>query len=125
MRDEDFFWEGAGQGRLLIQRCGSCGTLRHPPSPMCGRCQSLAVEVVEGSGRAKVLSWLLSRHPTRLDDAPRIVVRLELEEGVFLIANLVGAEIGALAVGQPVQVFFQEADGVVVPHCRPAREAAA
>ena len=43
----------------------------------------------------------------------------------FLIANLVGAEIAALAVGQPVQVFFQEADGVVVPHCRPAQEAAA
>jgi uncharacterized OB-fold protein len=125
MRDEDFFWEGAREGRLLIQRCASCGLLRHPPSPMCGRCQSLEVEIVEGSGRAKVLSWLVSLHPTRPDDAPRLVVRLQLEEGVWLIANLVGAALSELTVGAPVQVFFQEADGVVVPHCRPVAEAAA
>jgi uncharacterized OB-fold protein len=124
VRDEDFFWEGAKDGRLLIEKCGSCGTPRHPPSPMCGRCQSLEVEIVEASGRGKVLSWLVSKHPTRPDDAPRLVVRLELDEGVFLIANLVGAESDELTVGAPVQVFFKDADGVVVPHCRPLEAAA-
>jgi uncharacterized OB-fold protein len=125
MRDEDFFWEGAKEGRLLVHRCASCGQLRHPPAPMCSRCQSLEVEIIEASGRAKVLGWLVSKHPTRPDDKPRIVVRLQLEEGVYLIANLVGAELGEIAYETRVEVFFQAADGVVVPHCRLAAEVAA
>jgi uncharacterized OB-fold protein len=125
VRDEDFFWEGAQQGRLLAQRCGDCGLLRHPPSPMCQRCQSLQVELVECSGRGKVLTWLLSKHPTRPDAPSRIVVRLELEEGLFLIANLESAEFSDITAGLPVEVFFQAVVGVVVPCCRPVLEAAA
>lgn len=125
MRDEDFFWEGAQQGRLLAQRCGDCGALRHPPSPMCQRCQSLQVEIVECSGRAQVLGWLFSKHPTKPEAPSRIVVRLQLEEGLFLIANLHGVELADITAGLPVQVFFQAVEGVVAPCCRPMREAAA
>ena len=32
-QDNAFFFEGARAHRLLIQRCASCGTLRHPPRP--------------------------------------------------------------------------------------------
>ncbi|RIL05034.1 MAG: hypothetical protein DCC71_11950, partial [Proteobacteria bacterium] len=31
----------AGVGVLRIQRCKQCQTLRHPPRPMCGECQSI------------------------------------------------------------------------------------
>jgi uncharacterized OB-fold protein len=41
MRDDDFFWEAGRDGRLLVQRCGGCGLVRHPPAPMCARCQSV------------------------------------------------------------------------------------
>jgi uncharacterized OB-fold protein len=125
MRDEDFFWEGAQEGRLLAQSCADCGLLRHPPSPMCQRCQSVRVEIVECSGRGRVLGWLFSKHPTKPDAPTRIVVRLQLEEGLFLIANLHGAELADIAAGLPVQVFFQAVEGVVVPCCRPVVEAAA
>jgi uncharacterized protein len=33
--DSAFFWEGVEQDELRIQRCSSCGKLRHPPRPMC------------------------------------------------------------------------------------------
>src|SRR5215469_9615448 len=36
--DTEFFWAGARQGELRIQRCGGCGALRHPPGPACPRC---------------------------------------------------------------------------------------
>ena len=39
--DNSFFFEGAARGELLIQRCESCGTLRHPPRPGCPKCRSL------------------------------------------------------------------------------------
>jgi uncharacterized OB-fold protein len=125
MRDDDFFWDAAREGRLLIQKCGGCGLMRHPPAPMCARCQSLSVEIVEGSGKAKVLGWLPSRHPTRPDDDERIVVRLHLEEGVLLVANLKGAALKDIEYEMPVEIFFEEIAGVAVPQCRPARESAA
>ncbi len=39
--DTQFFWDGVRDHRLLIQRCASCGALRHPPRPMCPQCHSL------------------------------------------------------------------------------------
>src|SRR4051812_30819701 len=40
-QDNAFFWEGVDRHELLIQKCSSCGRLRHPPRPMCPNCQSL------------------------------------------------------------------------------------
>ncbi len=37
------------QHRLLIQRCKQCGTLRHPPRPMCSECRSLEWDTLEAS----------------------------------------------------------------------------
>src|SRR5579863_2336754 len=125
MRDEDFFWEGARAGRLLVQKCADCGLVRHPPAPMCGRCHSTAAQVIECSGQAKVLGWLVSRHPTRPDDAPRIVVRLELPEGVYMVSNLHGIALQDITYGLPVEIFFEDFDGMTLPQCRPAGRVAA
>jgi uncharacterized OB-fold protein len=124
-RDDDFFWEGAQAGKLLVQKCAACGLVRHPPAPMCGRCQSLEAEVVACSGRATVLGWIVSKRPTCPDDHPRIVARLALPEGVCMISNLHGAELREIREGMPVEVFFQEIDGKVLPQFRPAAPGAA
>jgi uncharacterized OB-fold protein len=125
MRDDDFFWEGAQAGRLLVQKCGGCGLVRHPPAPMCARCQSVEVEILECSGKAKVLNWLVSKHPTKPDDKPRIVARLELPEGVIMVSNLQGIALEDVRPDLPVEVVFVEIDGVVLPQFRPQREVAA
>ncbi|HEX9527659.1 MAG TPA: MaoC family dehydratase N-terminal domain-containing protein, partial [Streptosporangiaceae bacterium] len=36
--DTRFFWDGMLARELRIQRCCECGTLRHPPGPMCPEC---------------------------------------------------------------------------------------
>ena len=125
MRDDDFFWEAGRDGRLVVQRCGGCSLFRHPPAPMCARCQSVELEIVECSGRAKVLGWVHSKHPTRPDGDARIVARLQLEEGVYLVANLQCAGLYDITYGLPVEIFFEELDGVATPHCRPLRGARA
>src|SRR6266550_1526989 len=85
-----FFWDGAAEGRLLVKRCSSCGCLRHPPVPMCPHCRSLAWEPFECTGRGRVYSWILSRHPNEPDAEPRLVALVDLDEGVRLVSNLVG-----------------------------------
>jgi uncharacterized OB-fold protein len=125
LRDDDFYWDGARAGRLLLQKCGGCGLVRHPPAAMCARCQSTEVEIVECSGKAVVEGWVASKHPARPDDPGRIVVRLALPEGVFMISNLQGVALADVRHGMPVEVFFEEIDGTVLPQFRPVREAAA
>jgi uncharacterized protein len=118
--DNRFFWDGVREGRLLIQRCASCGVLRHPPGPMCGRCRSLEWDTVESTGRGTVYSWVLSHHPTEPDAEPRIVVLVDLAEGVRLVANLQGVPSSEVATGLAVEAFVAEVGGVMLPQFRPA-----
>jgi hypothetical protein len=122
MRDEDFFWAGVDEGKLLAQQCAECGTLRHPPAPMCGNCQSLKWDAQELSGRGTVFSWLISKHPTLADAAPRTVLLIDLDEGLRLVSNLSGG--GSAAIGDPVVVCYEDVNGTRLPQFRKAAVAA-
>lgn len=123
-RTDEFFWNGVGQRRLLVQRCVGCGTLRLPPVPMCGMCQSLDWNTAEMSGRGSVYSWVLSHHPSEPDAQPRIVVLVQLEEGPRVVSNLVGAAAASVRNEMPVTLLFREIDGVLLPLFEPAADAA-
>src|SRR5215475_12106058 len=87
--DTRFFWDALRDGRLLIQRCAKCATLRHPPRPMCPRCNSLEWDTIESAGRGEVYSFVLPRHPPwPWFDGTYIVVLVELEEGTRIVSNL-------------------------------------
>ena len=110
-----FFWEAAAEGKLVIQRCAECATLRHPPAPMCGTCGSLASDAAVASGRGRIVSWITSLHPNRPDDPPRIVVLVQLEEGTRLVANLVDPPDDGRYDDLPVMVEFRDDDGTTMP----------
>jgi uncharacterized OB-fold protein len=118
--DDEFFWEGVGRGQLLLRCCDRCGRLQHPPSPMCPACHSLTWTTRESSGRGTIYSWIVSHHPTQSDALPRIVVLVDLEEGVRLVSNLQGVAPDDVHNGMDVEVFFHDFDGVVLPQFRPA-----
>lgn len=122
--DDQFFWDGVAEGRLLLQRCADCATLRHPPLPMCGRCGSLERDVLESAGRGSVYSWITSQHPSEPDSAPRIVALIDLVEGVRLVSNLRHLDAGDIRAGMAVEVFFDTVDGVTLPQFRPVAELA-
>ena len=109
-------WRDAlADGRLVAQRCAACGTLRHYPSPMCGRCQSMEVAWSELSGRGTVHSWTVT-HQTALpafkDRVPYALVTVDLAEGVRMLAPLAATRFDELRVGLPVRVGFDKrADG--------------
>ena len=115
--DTQFFWDGAKDGRLLIQRCLQCTALRHPPRPMCPQCHSLEWDTIESSGRGTVYSYVMPQHPPLPFFEDRyIVVLVELEEGVRLVSNLVDIDADDASIGMPVRVRFDAFDdGVVLP----------
>lgn len=109
--DTRFFWEGAAAGKLLIQRCKSCGTLRHPPGPVCTKCHSFEWDTVESAGRGSIYSFVVMHYPEVPPfDYPNPVGLIELDEGVRLVAGLVGVKRNEIGIGQRVQVEFQSFD---------------
>ena len=120
--DTEFFWNGLRENRLLIQRCGGCGKLRHPPRPMCPHCRSLEWTAIESSGRGTVYSFVMPHEPKfSFFEYPYVVVLVELEEGVRLVSNLTGIDPSDVTPGLPVEVYYQEFDdGLVLHQFRPS-----
>jgi uncharacterized OB-fold protein len=123
--DTKFFWDGLKDGKLLIQRCGGCGALRHPPRPMCPRCNSLEWNAIESSGRGTVYSFVMPRHPPWpwFEGETYIVALIELEEGTRILSNLRDVAPAAVTIGMPVEAFVERFDsGVALHQFRPRRE---
>jgi uncharacterized OB-fold protein/acyl dehydratase len=120
-QDNAFWFEGARQHRLLIQRCTSCGTLRHPPRPMCSECRSYEWDVVDASGRGKVYSFVVNHYPqVPAFDYPLAVGLIDLEEGTRLVANVIGLEPTDIRIGMPVEVEWVDHDpDLSLPAFRP------
>ncbi len=120
--DTRFFWEGAAAGKLLIQRCKCCGTLRHPPGPVCTKCHSFEWDTVESAGKGSIYSFVVMHYPEVPPfDYPNPVGLIELDEGVRLVAGLVGVKRNEIGIGQRVQVEFQSFDDgeLTLPLFRP------
>jgi uncharacterized OB-fold protein len=105
------WWDALAEEKLLVQRCQSCGMLRHYPSPMCGRCQSMQVAWSALSGRGTVHSWTV-KHQTTLpefkDHVPYALVTVDLTEGARMLAPLVATSLDELRVGLRVHVNFEK-----------------
>ena len=118
--DDRFFWDGVEEGRLLLRQCAQCKRIQHPPSPMCPACGSLEWTTKQMSGRGTVHSWIVSRHPTQLDEAPRVVAIIALDEGPRFVSNLIDVEPTDVTNEMPVVAIFVDVDGVRLPQFRPA-----
>jgi uncharacterized protein len=122
-----FFWQGAREGRLLIQRCNKCGTYIHLPRPVCRVCHSFDLAPSQVSGRGTVYSvteTFRPFHPFFVDRVPFLLVVVELEEqpGLRLLSNLIGVESSDDLFDMPVQVEFAElSPELVVPVFGPVR----
>jgi uncharacterized OB-fold protein len=119
--DSAFFWRGAKDGTLLIQRCCHCAKLWHPPRPMCPACYSVKLEPHRMSGRGTVYSWALPIHPPPHGFAmPPVVALIDLEEGPRIVSNVRGVDPCDMCAGLLVEVEFEAAeDGMAVPVFRP------
>ena len=128
--ETEAFWTQGRDGVLMIYKCASCGHFFHPPAPTCWRCQSTDVSPQPTSGRGTVGSYTINRQQWLPNMPPPYViavVELDDEPDTRVMSNIIGVdpdEPGALRIGMPVEVVFEEWDGVFVPLFRPTTEAA-
>ena len=109
--DHLFWFDGLKQGKLLIQKCSDCGTLRHPPGPMCRTCRSLRWETIEATGRGTIHSFVVVHYPQIPSiEYPNCVLLIDLEEGVRVVANSVDTPPADVEIGARVELLVQECD---------------
>lgn len=120
-----FYWDGARDGRLLLQRCLRCSKYQYPPDVACVHCQSVEIEPSEVSGRGQIWSYVVVGrvfHEGFSAAVPYVVGLIELEEqdGLRLLTNVVDVSPDAVRVGMAVEVTFEDHGEIVLPQFRPA-----
>jgi uncharacterized OB-fold protein/acyl dehydratase len=109
--DNKWWWDGIEAGELRIQRCKECQTLRHPPRPMCGNCQSIEWDWAISKGAGSVYSYVVMHYPPIPGyEMPLPVALIDLDEGTRLVANVVGCKPAEVKIGMRVQAKIEAAD---------------
>jgi uncharacterized protein len=120
--DNKWWWDACDTGKVLIQRCKSCQTLRHPPRPMCGECQSMEWDSIESTLDGEVLSYTSLRHP-KIPGYPTdpICAVIKLGEGTNIVSNIVGCDFADLHIGMKVKGKVEQVDEkTMLPQFYPA-----
>ena len=105
------YWDGLRQGKLLLQRCSSCGKFRHYPRLVCDTCHSMKVDWVESTGQGEIYSWTIAHqafHESFKADIPYVLAIAILREGVRVQARLNGVAHADIRVGLPVVAKFEK-----------------
>jgi len=113
-----WFWTSGADGILRIQGCADCGTLVHPPVPVCPVCRSRSSAPTAVSGRATVVGYTVNQHQWHPDlPAPYVVAVVALAEdpSVRLTTNIVGCDPADVRVGLEARVGFEHVEDVWLP----------
>lgn len=117
------FWEGTAKGELRIQHCDACGAnfrFTHPWCPSCWAADP-GWTVASGEGVVATYSVLhIAPFAAFQDSLPYVLALIDLKEGVRMMANVVECDPKDVRIGMPVNVIYEDRDGIALPQFRPA-----
>ena len=114
------FWNGLGEGRVMLRHCRDCDTVFHYPRIVCPGCLSSNLDWRPARGTGTLYTYTVSRRPTHplfADEVPQILAVVELDEqpGLWVMTNIVGCEPASVFIGQRVRAQFEAHDDVWLP----------
>ena len=115
------FFEGAREGRLVLQSCPRDGYFFYPRS-RCPSCLADDWQWETVSGRGSVHAFTVDRighDPALASKVPFVIAIIELDEGPRMTANIVDCDVDAVRVGMPVEASFENIDDVTLVRFRP------
>lgn len=122
----EFFWTAGADGELRLQQCQDCDALIHPPQPICRYCRSHDLKPHAVSGKATIAGFSVNhRFGFPALPPPYVVAEVAILEDprVRLTTNIIDCDHDALAIGQPVEVVFEQVEDVWLPLFKPADDA--
>ena len=117
------YFDGAREGRLVLQRCPRDGFFFYPRA-RCPICLGEDWKWETVSGRGTVYSYTVDRvglDPAQQGQLPLIIAAVELEEGPRLTTRIVGCAPEAVSVGLPVEVRFEDLGRETLIHFTPRK----
>ena len=86
--------EGMMKGKLLGLRCRQCNSVTAPPKMACQECGGIELDVEELSKQGEIVTFsVVNVGPEgRENEAPYIIVLVQLNEGPWLMGNLIEIE---------------------------------
>lgn len=120
--ETEFYWNGAKEGKLLLNSCPSCDKAYFPPRPFCPVCGNRDVEIKQASGKGRLYSYIINHLPAPGYEPPFTVAVVMLDEGVKMVANLLDCppDPEALILDMPLEVTFEQRGDVAIPQFKPA-----
>ena len=117
------YWDNCRRGRLLIQKCDSCGEYQFYPRGICANCWSNDIQWITSSGKGTVWTFTVTYQngtPGFAEDVPYVLALVELEEGVRMFTNIVECDPRSVTIGMPVEVtFIQATNQISVQYFKP------
>ncbi len=104
------YWEGAGRGELVLQKCGKCSLVQHRPRGVCVHClKSADLQYFQSSGRGEVYSYTVTEQNQAkgfVEACPYVMAYVTLEEGPRLLTVIVDCDPDLVTIGMPVVADF-------------------
>jgi uncharacterized OB-fold protein len=107
------FWAGAKAGRLMMQKCASCGTVNFLPKPWCIECGGRDLPWTEVKPEGTVYSFTISRSvamnfPGWQDELPVVFCLIDLDDGARMYAQVTDCEPDDMQIGLRVRAYFKD-----------------
>ena len=115
------YWKAAAEGRLVLQRCNTCGTWQWGPEWTCHNCNSFDLSFDEVPQTARIYSYERVWHPVHpalKEQGPYIVVLVEFpdHDGARMVGNLLGDPQQPVHIGAEVRAVFEHHQDDDPPH---------
>jgi len=83
--------EALKNDKLLGLKCKECGAITVPPKMVCRKCTSPDMDIVELGSKGKIVTFTTVNVASegRQDEVPYIIVLVELDEGPWIMGNLI------------------------------------
>lgn len=119
------FFDGARRGELMLRRCASCQRWLAPQVRYCPQCGATELNWERALGSGVLITWAVVHTPPHRDFAdqvPFITGYVELAEGPWMPARIVGSRGEDLRPGFALTVaFVHPTEGASYPVFGPAR----
>lgn len=117
------FFDGAREGKLMLQHCAACNAWSFPVRERCPHCFAAKLEWRPASGRGSLYTFTIMHqvmNPGFASSVPYNVAQVDLEEGVRMVSNVVGIGNADLRPGMKLEVVFEDVgENVSIPKFRP------
>ena len=89
------------KGKLLGLKCGDCGAISVPPKMVCTKCAGTNLEITELGGKGKIQTFTTNyvEAEGRECEAPYTIVMVELDEGPWIMGNLIDIDPNRVDMG--------------------------